>query len=309
MKAALPFAALAAIGAAWGATQPLAKIAVSEGYRHFGILFWQMLIGAAVLGALTFLRGKGLPLRRDTLSLYLVIALIGSVLPGIASYTAAIHLPAGVLSILLSTVPMLAFPVALVLGLERLRWRRFVGITLGLVGVALLILPDTSLPDPAQARWIPVALIASAFYAVEGNYVSRWGTCGLDPVQVLAGASALGTLIVLPLALGSGQFIDPRGPWGAPDRAVVASALLHAGAYSGYVALVGAAGAVFAVQVSYLVTLFGVCWAMLFLNEAYSGWIWAAMAVMLAGLTLVQPRPRGLLVPVAATGQNTAGNN
>nr|WP_254899029.1 DMT family transporter [Thalassococcus arenae] len=303
----MPFAVLVLAGAAWGATQPLAKIAVSEGYRHFGLLFWQLVIGFAVLGGLTLARGRRLPFDPARLRLYLVIALLGSVLPGIASYTAAIHLPAGVLSILLSSIPMLAFPVALALGLERFRWRRIAGLGLGLAGVLALVLPETSLPDPAKAAWIPVALIASAFYALEGNVVARWGTCGLGPVQVLAGASLVGAVLTLPLALLTGQFIDPRAPWGAPDAALVTSALLHAGAYTGYVWMVGAAGAVFAVQVSYLVTLFGVAWAMLFLGEGYGGWIWAALALMLAGLALVQPRPRAPLVPAAPLGHTGLG--
>jgi drug/metabolite transporter (DMT)-like permease len=55
---------------------------------------------------------------------------------------------------------------------------------------------------------------------------------------------------------------------------------------------VGRAGPVFAAQVSYLVTLFGVTWAMLFLGEGYSALVLAALALMLAGLALVQPRPR-----------------
>jgi len=38
---------------------------------------------------------------------------------------------------------------------------------------------------------------------------------GRDPVQLLCGAPLLGAATALPLALGSGQFIDPRPPWGA----------------------------------------------------------------------------------------------
>lgn len=38
----LLFLALILMGAGWGATQPLSKIAVSEGYRHFGIIVWQL---------------------------------------------------------------------------------------------------------------------------------------------------------------------------------------------------------------------------------------------------------------------------
>lgn len=306
-RLALPVLALVVIGAAWGGTQPLAKIAVSEGYRHVGLIFWQQVIGALALGAITLARGQRLPLGAAHLRLYTVIALMGTVLPGITSFTAAVHLPAGILSILLSSVPLLAFPVALLMGNDTFAWRRLIGLALGLAGVALLVLPDSALPDPAQAVWIPVALLSSAFYAYEGNYVARYGTQGLGPFQTLFGASLVGCVIVLPLALLSGQFIDPRGPWGAPDKALIASSLLHAGAYSGYVWLVGIAGSVFAVQVSYFVTLFGVTWAMLFLNEAYAPLIWAAMALMLAGMALVQPRPRAPLVEAGAFGQDTAG--
>jgi drug/metabolite transporter (DMT)-like permease len=302
----VPLLVLILAGAAWGATQPLSKTAVSEGYRHFGILFWQLGIGALVLGALCLLRGTPLRWQRRDLTLYVIIALIGSVLPGISSYSAAVHLPSGVLSILLSTIPMLAFPIALAMGHETFRWRRLAGLSLGFCGICLLILPKASLPDSVLIIWVFVALISSLFYALEGNVVARMGTNDLDAVQVLCGASLVGTVITLPLAVLSGQFIDPRFPWGAPDQAIVASSLLHAAAYTGYVWLVGRAGPVFAVQVSYLVTLFGVTWAMLFLGERYSPYFWAALAVMLAGLALVQPRPKAGLVPPVQPGETGA---
>ena len=302
MTRALPLIVLILAGAAWGATQPLAKTAVSEGYRHFGILFWQMGIGAAVLGLICVLRGTGMRFTRRDLTLYLVLALIGSILPGISSYSAAIHLPSGVLSILLSSIPMLAFPIALAFGLERFRWRRLAGLSLGFTGICLLILPEACLPASVPVIWVFVALISSLFYAMESSIVARWGLGGLDPVQTLCGASLVGTIITLPLALLSGQFIDPRGPWGAPDLAILASSLLHAAAYVAYVWLVGRAGPVFTVQISYFVTLFGVTWAMLFLNESYSPYFWAALAVMIAGLALVQPRPKAVLVPATPSG-------
>ena len=128
-----------------------------------------MTIGAAALGAICAATGRSIPFGRSDLRVYVVIALIGSVLPGITSYTAAIHLPSGVLSILLSCVPMLAFPIALSFGLERFRWRRLAGLSFGFVGVALLILPDTSLPDAALTVWVFVALVSSLFYALEGE--------------------------------------------------------------------------------------------------------------------------------------------
>ncbi len=286
------FAILALMGAGWGATQPLSKIAVSEGYRHFGLVFWQLAIGAAILSVIQAVRGVRLRCDRPALRVYVFIALIGTILPNSASYEAIRHLPSGLVSILLALVPMFAFPMALMLGNERFVLIRFFGLVLGLTGVLLIVGPEGSLPDRAMVLWVPLALIAPLFYGFEGNAVARWGTAGLSPIEVLYGASLFGALLMLPVTLLTGHFIDPRPPWGAPDFALVATSVIHVTVYTTYVWMVGRAGPVFAVQVSYLVTGFGVIWAMLILGESYSGWVWAAMAVMFLGMFLVQPRER-----------------
>jgi drug/metabolite transporter (DMT)-like permease len=149
-----------------------------------------------------------------------------------------------------------------------------------------------------MALWLPLALVAPLFYAVEGNFVARYGTEGLDAVQVLLGASLIGAILALPLAVMTGQFISPLPPWGAPDGAIVLSSVAHALAYTAYVWLVTRAGSVFAAQVSYLVTGFGIIWAKLFLGETYSPWVWGALGLMMLGLFLVQPRKPPEPVPV-----------
>ena len=294
---------LVVMGAGWGLTQPLSKIAVSEGYRHFGLVFWQLAIGGILLTLLQLVRRRPLVLSGPAIRIYVVIALIGTVLPNSASYEAIRHLPSGLISILLSLVPMFAFPIALAMGNERFQWVRFGGLALGLIGVLLIVAPDASLPERAMVAFIPLALIAPLFYGLEGNVVEKWGTSGLGAVQVLHGASLVGALIALPLALFSGQFIDPRPPWGAPDFALFGAALIHVFVYTSYVWMIGRAGPVFAVQVSYLVTGFGVLWAMLILGESYSLWIWAAMVLILSGVLLVQPRERPGLDELAESGK------
>ncbi len=299
------FLALVVMGAGWGVTQPLAKIAVSEGYRHFGLIFWQMAIGSAVLAVVQKVRGRRLRLDGPAWRVYVIIALVGTLIPNASSYEAVRHLPAGLISILLALVPMFAFPIALGLGNERFAASRLFGLVLGLIGVLLIAAPEASLPDRAMVAFVPLALVAPFFYGLEGNIVARWGTAGLGPVEVLFGASLTGAVLALPLAIATGQFIDPRPPWGLPDLAISASSLIHVVVYTSYVWMVGRAGPVFAVQVSYLVTGFGVLWAMLLLGETFSGWVWAAMGVMLLGMFLVQPRKAGTnaLAEGAKTGE------
>lgn len=283
---------LLVMGISWGITTPLSKIAVSTGYGMFGLLFWQLVIGAALMAGISIARGSGLPVNRRALVVYTILALLGTVVPDAIFYRTIVHLPAGVMAVLLSLIPMMALPIALGLGLERFSLLRFAGLLAGLGGVTLLILPEASLPEVAMLVWIPLALITPLCYAFESNYIAKWGTGNIKPEQVVFGASLVGAAVTLPLALGSGQFINPLRIWAAPEWALVAASTIHVLVYVGYIWLVGRAGAVFAVQVSYLVTGFGVIWAMVLLGESYSRYFWAALGLVLIGVFLVQPQSR-----------------
>ncbi|MBL4915871.1 DMT family transporter [Tabrizicola sp. DMG-N-6] len=288
-------------GFGWGLTQPLGKIAVSTGHGHFGLIFWHTVVCTVVLGFLALAQGRPLPITRAGLKFALVVAVLGTIVPNTTFYLSIARLPSGVMSILISMVPLLSFPMALALGMDRFSARRVIGLLLGLGAVALIALPGTSLPDPAMVAFLPLALIAPLFYAMEGNYVALKGTAGLDAVQAMFLASVIGMVISLPLALGSGQFISPVRSYGLAEAALIGSAAIHALAYVGYVWLAARAGAVFAAQCSYIVTASGVIWAMILLGERFSPFLWAAMAVMLAGLSLVRPRRAALTGAPAAS--------
>ena len=285
------------LGAGWGITIPLTKIAVSTGFGHYGLIFWQLAIGSVLMASLSALRGKGLPVNRTSLRVFAVVALIGTLIPNTASFQAAVHVPAGILSILLSMIPMFAFPVALVMGLDRFSWRRFAGLGVGLTGVLVIVMPGASGALNTPVFWICVALIAGLCYAMEGNIVAKWGTAGLDTIQVLFGASVLGAVAILPVTVATGQFIPPRDLLGSAGYALIMASVAHTLVYAGYVWLVGRAGPVFTVQVSYLVTGFGILWAKAILNEAYPPAVWAALALMFLGMYLVQPRAKAALAP------------
>jgi len=162
--------ALILMGLAWGAAFPLAKIAVSTGYRPFGIMVWQLIVGVAVSGAIIAARGRPITLAPRFWGVFLGIALLGSVIPNAFSYTAAAHIPAGVLSIIIALVPLFALPITLALGFERASLVRFAGLALGAVAVALLILPGD----------VFLAMGAALAYAGEGNFLTWYGNRGLD---------------------------------------------------------------------------------------------------------------------------------
>jgi len=283
---------LVIMGAGWGATQPMTKLAVSTGYGPFGLLFWQTAIGAALMGMVCAVRRRPLPLNGPALRLYVILALIGALLPNAISYRAAVHLPAGIMSLLLSVVPMFAFVIALALGSERFRWRRLIGLCFGLLGVLIIVAPAVEIGQAVPTGWALIYLLTALFYAFEGNFIAKWGTMGLDAFQVMLGASLMGLIMVTPVMLFTGQMIWPQLPLPLPQLALVGSCVIHAFVYTAYVWLAGRAGAVFTVQVSYLVTGFGLIWAWLMLGEAYAATIWLALGAMFVGMYLVQPRPK-----------------
>ena len=291
----LLYAALLVMGTGWGLTIPLAKVAVSTGHQPFGLIFWQLVTVVIVLGAITLLRGRRLVFGRKYLALFVMVALCGAVLPDIFYYLAAITLSGGVMSITTSTVAMFSLPIALMLGNERFEARRFLGVACGLLGITLLVGPDASLSE-GSGIWVLVALLAPLLYATEGNLVAKWGTQGLDPMQVIFSASLIG-LVILPVAVVSGQWINPMDGDGLPELALVLGAAVHGIVYACYVWLVGRAGSVFAAQTSYVVTAAGVLWSMSLLSESYSAWVWLALGVMMLGMFLVQPRAARVLVP------------
>lgn len=292
-----PVLMLAACGAAWGLTLPLIRIAVSTGHQPLGIVLWQKAIMAAVCLVLVLALRLPLPAVRRHLTLYAGVAVFGAILPGYFTYLTAVDLPAGVRAILIALTPMFVLPMALALGFERLEARRVVGVLLGAAAVVAISLPGAGVTPEIGFFVILLALVAPLSYAVEATFLAWRGAEGLHPFQLLLGASAVGVVVTWPLAEGAGQTVDLVRPWGRPEWAMLGAGVLNALAYAGYVWLVGRAGSLFASQIGYLVTGFGVLWAKLLLGEVYTAWVWIAFALILLGVALVQPRRAAAVRP------------
>ena len=285
-----PYIVLIILGCGWGLTIPLTVISVKTGFGHLGIIFWQFFIIVVIFGLRQIFLNKKLSLAKSSLRVFCVIAFIGTIFPNSASLIAASYLPGGILSILIATVPMFAFPIALLFGLEKFGFLRLLGIIFGFLGVYLLIAPKAALPDPSVAWVIPIALIAPMFYGLEGNFVAKFGTGNSSPIEVLLGASIIGCFVTFPLALLSNQFVNPFVQWSSAHYAILFSSVIHGVVYATYVWLVTKVGSVFSAQVSYFVTLAGVLWSILILDEVHSKFIWISLACMILGMALVKPR-------------------
>ena len=136
---------LVLMGAGWGITQPLGKIAVSTGHQHFGLIFWQMVITGIFLSIYQMLRGRQVRFALRHLFVYAMIAILGTIIPNSASYRAAVHLDASMMSVLVATVPLFALPIAIALGRDSFSWMRTLGILIGFLGIVILVDPWSAL--------------------------------------------------------------------------------------------------------------------------------------------------------------------
>ena len=285
-------ALLVALGVGWGSTQPLGKIAASTGHPPFGLIFWQTVIMVVVLGALMVSLGLRSAFNRKALIFFGVVAVLGTIIPNASFYISVARLPAGIMSILISTVPLIAFPMAMLVGADRFGWQRLGGLLLGMVGVALIVLPRASLPDPAMVAFLPLAMVGPFFYAVEGVFVSRFGTGSMHPIAAMFGTMVLVLILLVPILAVTGQFYVPSLPLETADLALILSSSMSGILYATYVGLAVRAGAVFATQTSYIVTVAGIAWASLLLGERFSAFVLVGATVLLLGVSLVQPRSR-----------------
>lgn len=285
--------ALILLGATWGFTVPLMKIAVSTGYKQFGLIFWELVISIVILTLVNAFQPKFPKPTRDHLIVFLGIAFMGTLIPASLSFIVIKHIPAGVYGITISLVPMFVLPIAVGLKLESFEWRRACGIVFGLCAILALIGPSTSLPDPSKAVFVLIACIIPFCYGCEDNFVAKFTLRGITSVQAVLGASIIGFLCITPFVFATDQWISLNRTWAAAEWAILLMSVMHVFAYVGYVWLVGRAGPVFVAQVAYLVSGFAMMWSIIILHETYSSWVWLALVLMLAGLFLVQPRDTG----------------
>ena len=283
------------VGVSWGLTAPLSKIAVSTGHHYLGLLIWQIIIMILSLGLIQIFRKKKLPLNLNCFWRYVLVALLGTILPNSIMYKAYFHLQSGIMSILVSIVPMIAFLLVLVLQMEKFEIRRFLGVLFGIFAIILIVFPKLDLGYIGEVGWILLALLSPLCYAIEGVWINKIGIAKLDPIEVILGASILGFFILMPIVALNGYWITPYRVWGPAEFAITASSLIHSLIYISYIWLIGKAGVIFASQVSYIYTASGIGFSIILLGEGYSLFVWAAVILMLMGLMMVMPSRRSSL--------------
>ncbi len=299
----LPPLVLLALATLWGANPSFSKALALQGVSPLGVVFWMTLMAGLVLSAICALRRTPIRLDRKSLAYYVVIGSLGLGLAYVTLVHVVGEISAGFAAVIILLSPLLTYFFAVLVRLERLRPLRLAGIAIGFAGAGILVFPEGSLPAPGLLPVALLALIIPGAYAMSNVY-AEWGR----PKNADNVALAAGTMLGAALGAGAaglihGSFYPIWLEFGQAGWILMGYALSTAMAYLLFYWIIAAAGAVYLGQVGYMVTLTGVGWSVVIHGETTSVWLWLAVAVVFAGVALVnfgkgggkrktaQPRP------------------
>ena len=278
------------LGLIWGLVAPLSRFASGLEAHPFGMAFWvSLLSGLCCIG---WAVAKGTVPRPSQISwrYFLAYALLGAVLSESLLFFVAGKIEASIISVIVVLEGFLTFAFAAFMRIEQPSLSRFAGLLLGLLGVVVILFDKFTGASSSALLWTLVALSIPACYAAEGIMLAAKRPEHIETVTAVGIMQLVAAIILLPLALSTGQMIYPSTSPGALELTVVLIAAASIGANVLYLYLITNLGSVFTSQCAYFITMAGIGWSVVLLGETLSGWIWAALGLTAAGLFLVGPK-------------------
>ena len=280
------------IGLLWGLSPALSRLVMFEDTNPVGNTAWLLTISAIAMGLIALCRGKMPVLTSERLRFGLILGIFAFVLPDIAIFAAAEHVPAMIIAIALALESMVVFMIAALVGLEAPSFKRFVGLCLGLICVGVIIGPGLGSIEGLAIHpiWVLVALSVPVLYGLESILVSVWPVEDDDPYEMVLIMTVCGSLVAWSVAILFERTIPLSEITSGTGVIVPVLAVLSCAVSILFVIAIQKTGSVFASQTAYATTLAGVVWSIILLGEAPTIWIWAALALMMVGLVLVRPK-------------------
>ncbi|MDR3373636.1 MAG: DMT family transporter [Ancalomicrobiaceae bacterium] len=292
---------LLAVSVVWGGSFFFIRVALVD-LPTLTIVTARVGLAALILHGVLRLTGRRFPTDRPTLTAFLVMGILNNVLPFTLIVWGETRIGAGLAAILNAMTPLTTAVIAQFLTPdERLNPGKIAGILTGFLGVAVMI-GETAL-DGLSADLVAelACLAATVCYGFSGIYGRRFGRMRLDPVVTAAGQLTASSLVLAPLALCFDQPWQLPMPGMAAIGAVIGIAVLStAFAYILYFRLLASAGATNSALITLLVPVSAILLGALVLGERLEVRHFLGMALIGAGLALIDGRlVRRLLASIA----------
>ncbi|WP_298208953.1 DMT family transporter [Ferrimicrobium sp.] len=286
-KATLTLLSLSLI---WGCSFIFIKVGV-ESFSPIEIALLRTLLGSAVILIIVRARGLEFPHGHGLWWRLAIAGAISNTIPYVLFGYGEIHISAILAGLLNAMTPLVTFPVAIIAGIERSSSRRVLGLTLGFLGV-LVVLGVGGNVASGSLLGSAACLLAAVSYGV-GFVVVRKIIPITDEARLgLAGGqllmAAVEALVVLPLFWHGTQTINPRS-----IIAILLLGVMGTGvAYILNYALIHEVGALGASLTPLIMPIFSTLAGALILEERLIWYQPIGAALILVGAWFVQRTPR-----------------
>lgn len=276
----LDSAELLLLGAIWGASFLFMRIAAPE-FGALPVAFLRVCLGALVLLPMLYKARQHFPL--GIWPKLFGIGAINTAIPFALFAWASARAPAGVSSIANAMTVLFTALAAVMFFGESMTTKRALALLMGFAGVVVLAFDKTE----GASIGLPVAagVLAAALYGVGINLVKRH-LSHLPAGAVACGTLLASTLLLLPFALTHwpDHAVSVRSWWSVVALGVFCSGF----AFVLYYRLIARIGSSRASTVTYLIPLFAVTWAWLFLKEPLTLHMAVACATILLSVFISQ---------------------
>ena len=275
----------------WGGSFLCVGIAVKE-LPVLTIIALRVSLAALVLWGIALFSGHQLPRGRKTWQAFLALGLLNNVIPFGLIVFGQQTIGAGLAAILNATTPLWTVLVAaLFLADERFSKQKLFGVLLGLVGVIVMVGPD-SLAGISRNLGAQLAVLgATLSYAFASVFGRRFAAAKISPLHTALGQVTASSFILVPLAL----MIDTPWAFALPSQATIfailgLAVLSTAGGYLLFFNILERAGATNVSLVTLLIPPSAIAMGMLFLEETLQGIHFIGLALIILGLLSLQGR-------------------
>lgn len=279
------------LGFIWGTGYSIARFAMTNGVPPLGYSFWQSLGPAILIGAITYFSQGKKKWASKNLFFYLICGITGIAIPNTVMYFAAPHLPAGILAMIVNTVPIMAYPLALLLSIEKFNWKRLIGILLAFLGLMLVLIQRTNVITDNHF-WVLLALLTPFCFALCSIYISLKRPPDASVLSLTSGMLFFSSLLLLPLVVTTHQFYLPTLPFSLRDWVILAEIILSSIGYLLFFFLIKTAGPVYYSLVDTIVVMTGLFWGYVIFNEHLNWWSFCAVILIIIALLLVTSQQR-----------------
>jgi drug/metabolite transporter (DMT)-like permease len=277
------------LGITWSLGYSIARYCTTNGVNPLGYAFWQSLGPAIILTAICFVLKIPPSLKRQAIFFYLFAGLIGISLPNANIYFSAQHLPAGILAVVINTVPLFTYLLALAFKEETFHQRRFAGVILTFIGLLVLAQPHVLL-EKSAAPWLFSALLTPLAFSLCAVFISKYRPDNSHSLSLASGMLCASTLWLTPVVIVLGHFYWIQSFAPMQNRLIVLEIALSSFGYWILFILLRKAGAVYYSLVGGIVAIAGLLWGYIFFGESQTIYSLLAITSIIAGITCVAIR-------------------